>query len=163
MMTQHLSLDKTVYRHNVKLHGGGESDRLLCFFPSELRWQRELLLHTACQMVVGCQDELWQWAVPAAVAIVVAMEVRRKNSNHRSLSQEKHPAVLDQHSSQRVQILSLVDKCALCFIMRSRCRNFWGSKSAPLKLDVATTSERNQRQENKKKLGSEEDCGAHYK
>lgn len=43
--------------------------------PAELQWQRELLVHTACQVVVGCQEELWPWAVPAAVAIVVAMEV----------------------------------------------------------------------------------------
>lgn len=41
---------------------------------ADLRWQRELLLQVCHQLVVGCRDELWADALPAAAELAVAVE-----------------------------------------------------------------------------------------
>jgi hypothetical protein len=42
---------------------------------TDLRWQSELLLGIAPKMVVGCDESAWHAAAPAAVALVLAIEV----------------------------------------------------------------------------------------
>lgn len=42
---------------------------------ADLRWQSELLLGIASRMVVGCDESVWHAAAPAAVALVLAVEV----------------------------------------------------------------------------------------
>ncbi|KXZ55058.1 hypothetical protein GPECTOR_3g216 [Gonium pectorale] len=41
---------------------------------ADLQWQRELLLEQARRLVVGCQEQVWHLACPAAVAIVRRIE-----------------------------------------------------------------------------------------
>ncbi|GFR48243.1 hypothetical protein Agub_g10106 [Astrephomene gubernaculifera] len=41
---------------------------------ADLQWQRELLLEQARRLVVGCQEQLWRLACPAAVALVRRIE-----------------------------------------------------------------------------------------
>ncbi len=45
---------------------------------SDLLWQRELLIDTVRRMVVGCDEALWSAALPASIATIRALEVRRE-------------------------------------------------------------------------------------
>ena len=44
--------------------------------PSDLRWQKPLLLDVAKSCISGCDDAAWPAAAPAATALVICLEGR---------------------------------------------------------------------------------------
>ena len=52
--------------------------------PSDLRWQREALLRIARRSLVGCDEDAWLAAAPAACALAVTLEGVNLTADHES-------------------------------------------------------------------------------
>ncbi|PNG99881.1 hypothetical protein TSOC_014329, partial [Tetrabaena socialis] len=102
---------------------------------ADLQWQRELLLEQARRMVVGCHEQVWRLACPAALALVRRIEGKdpRAGGYHRLASELLTEAERQGHlPARRLPFLAALRHLAPCLGL-TLCRHL--TRLMPLLLE----------------------------